>query len=757
MGKSLVIVESPAKAKTINKFLGKNYTVKASMGHVRDLPKGSIGIDIENEFKPKYQTIRGRGNTIATLKKAAKTAEKVYLAPDPDREGEAIAWHLVEALKLEPEKVFRVTFNEITKNAVREAFDHSGKISMARVNAQQARRILDRIVGYKLSPLLWKKIAKGLSAGRVQSVAVRLIVEREREITAFKPEEFWRLHAMLRPDEGSDPFKAELWKVKGKTPEIKDKAQADALLGMLNEHPFMVSEVDRSKKTDRPLPPFSTSILQQQASIRLRFSARKTMLIAQQLYEGIDIGKEGSVGLITYMRTDAFHVAKEALDECREFISGNFAPEYLPEKPKVYASRKGAQAAHEAIRPTNAVRTPEQLKQYLTSDQYKLYKLIWERFVASQMTPARYDLTHIAIQAGELTFQAKGKVMIFDGHTKVLHPGKEKQDEVLPALEQDQELIRDSVEATQHFTQPPPRFSEATLVKALEKKGIGRPSTYANIISTIQDRGYVKLRERKFFATELGDVVITQLVKSFPALIDTEFTSGMEEKLDHIEEGELDWLQVLRDFYTIFSVDLEEAYEKMADLKKDPEPAGRDCEKCGKPMVFRYNKSGRFIACSGYPDCKNTVSVDGDGEVKKEAAIPTDETCEKCGSPMVIRSGRRGKFMACSAYPKCKNTISVDENLKPVRPQTTEIKCEKCASPMVVKYGRRGAFLACSAYPKCRNAKPLPDDMKEKPEETDKACPECGKNLLIRNGRRGKFMACTGYPQCKYTESVKEA
>jgi DNA topoisomerase-1 len=755
MGKALVIVESPAKAKTINRFLGRNYLVKASMGHVRDLPKGSLGIDIENGFNPKYQTIRGRGKTISALKKVAGDAEKVYLAPDPDREGEAIAWHLMEALKLKPERVFRVTFNEITRNAVGEAFEQPGKICMDRVNAQQARRMLDRIVGYKLSPLLWKKIAKGLSAGRVQSVAVRLIAEREREIVAFEHEEFWKISARLRSPEGGDAFKAELWKAAGSSVKIPNQAAADGLLERLNEHPFVIQSIQKSKKTDRAMPPFSTSILQQQASIRLRFSARKTMLIAQQLYEGVEIGGEGSVGLITYMRTDSFRIAGEALDECRAYISDHFSPAYLPEKPNSFPSRKGAQAAHEAIRPTGVQRTPESLKPHLTTDQYKLYRLIWERFVASQMMPARYDLTNVTIQAGDLSFLAKGKVMVFDGHTRVLRPYREREDQVLPVLEEGITLIKESVDKTQHFTQPPPRYTEATLVKALEKKGIGRPSTYASIISTIQDRGYVRLQERKFFATELGDMVTTQLVSSFPKLIDTEFTSGMEEKLDDIADGRMEWLDVLKDFYSFFSADLEVAYDKMMDIKSKPESAGMDCDKCGKPMIYRFNKRGRFIACSGYPDCKNTLSVSQSGEPKKEEPIPTDEVCEKCSAPMVIRSGRRGRFMACSAFPKCRNTISVDENLKPVRPEDAGMACEKCGARMVVRYGRRGRFVACSAFPKCRNTKPLPPSMKiEEPEETDQTCPECGRKLLIRNGRRGKFMACSGFPECAYTASL---
>ncbi len=755
MSKSLIIVESPAKARTINKFLGKKYTVKASMGHVRDLPKAKLGIDIENSYLPKYQTIRGRGKTIAELKKAAKKAEKIFLAPDPDREGEAIAWHLAIALNLDDGKTFRVAFNEITKKAVLKAFDEPRRISMDKVDAQQARRVLDRLVGYKLSPLLWDKIAKGLSAGRVQSVAVRLIVEREREIRAFVPEEFWKITALLKKNEDDTPFKAELKKLDGEPIErIPDKAGADSLLDKLDDHAFVVSAVEKTQKKQRPSPPYTTSLLQQQASTKLRFSARKTMMIAQQLYEGVVIGAEGSTGLITYMRTDSFRVAQEALDESREQILKNYGDKYLSEKPNTYKSAKSAQAAHEAIRPTLSSRTPESLKSYLSNDQFLVYKLVWERFMASQMTPAIFDQTNVEIQAGSLTFTASGRVLVFDGHTRITGQDKENGSEILPDMKKDDRLIRESVEADQHFTKPPPRYGEASLVRTLEKEGIGRPSTYAAIISTIQDRGYASLSERRFHATELGEIVTDQLVKHFPRLIDTGFTSTMEENLDKIEGGSLKWLEVIDEFYAFFSKDLDRAYNEMADIKKNPEPAGRDCDICGKPMVFKLNKRGRFIACSGYPDCKNTISVKDGVPVEKAKPIPTGEKCEKCGADMVIRTGRRGKFMACSAFPECKNTISLDADDKPVKLQKTGILCDKCNTEMVIKYSRRGPFLACPGFPKCRNAKPLPDSLRTKPKEIDKDCPECGKKLLIRKGRKGEFTACSGYPTCRYTEPI---
>ncbi len=785
MGKSLIIVESPAKARTINKFLGRKYTVKASMGHVRDLPKGKLGIDVDKDFEPRYQTIRGRGKILAELKKAAKKAEKVYLAPDPDREGEAIAWHLVHALNLDEDKAFRVAFNQITKAAVLKAFADAGKVSMDKVNAQQTRRILDRLVGYKLSPLLWAKIAKGLSAGRVQSVAGRLIVEREKEIRAFKPEEYWKIVALLKKNDDDEPFKAEFVRLadeerlpaaadrgtestdadgddeaskKSARPvrAIPDKAGADALLERLNEHPFVVVDLDKSRKKQRALPPFSTSTLQQQASIRLRFSAKKTMLIAQQLYEGVELGSEGSTGLITYMRTDSFHVAPEALDECRDWIAGSFDERYLPEKPNTFAARKGAQAAHEAVRPTSTLHEPDKIKSHLSSDQYSLYKLIWNRFVASQMTPAQFDHTRLEIDANGLIFVAKGKALVFDGHMAIGGIDRDKEAQSLPALSEKDVLIRHSVDASQHFTQPPPRYSEATLVKALERKGIGRPSTYANIISTIQDRGYVTLKERKFNATELGEIVIDQLVAHFPRLIDTGFTSQLEDNLDSIETGAAEWLQVLKEFYAIFAVDLEKAYENMTDLKANPEPADRDCDKCGKPMIYKLNKRGRFIACSGYPDCRNTISLSNGEPVEKKKPIPTDEKCTKCGADMVIRSGPRGQFMACSAFPKCRNTISIGKDLKPIKPEKSGVSCDKCGADMVIKFSKRGPFLACSAYPKCRNAKPLPEELREKPKETDVDCPDCGKKLVIRKGRRGEFLACSTYPACRYTGSVTD-
>ncbi len=730
MGKNLVIVESPAKARTINKYLGKDFVVKASMGHVRDLPKGKLGIDVDHDFDTQYQVIRTRSDTVKELKKSAKAATTVYLAPDPDREGEAIAWHLIQALELPEEKVFRITFNEITKRAVQEALQHAGRVKDSLVQAQQARRILDRLVGYKLSPLLWEKIARGLSAGRVQSVAVRLLVEREVEIRAFRQEEFWRITAFLskagaieprrRGEEldESDPnlFTAELKRRDGKTIELPNETVAQEILDGLSGQEFKVTSVEKKRKSVKAPPPFTTSLLQQQASTRLRFSAKKTMRVAQQLYEGIDVGgSDGQVGLITYMRTDSFRLANEAIDGIRNLIGQSFGVDYLPGNPNVFAARKGAQEAHEAIRPTDVDRSPDRLKEHLTSDQYRLYRLIWERVVASQMANAQFDQTSVSIDAGPYTFTTRGRALVFDGHLKIsgLEKGSGEQD--LPALHEGEVLDVQRVDKTQHFTQPPARYSEATLVKALEKNGIGRPSTYATILSTIQDRGYATLVDRKFHATDLGEVVTNSLVQHFPDIFNYEFTAGMESKLDLIEDKKAEWLKVVRDFYDAFSHDLDKASETMTNLKVQPAPDGQTCPTCGRPMLQRFNRFGKFLGCSGYPECKHIQRIGKDGQIEEKRPEPekTDEVCEKCGKPMVIRDGKRGRFMACSGWPKCKNTFSVDAEGKPIKPRLTDVACDKCASKMIVRFSRRGPFLGCSAYPKCRGTKQLPPEMKE--------------------------------------------
>ena len=754
-GRSLVIVESPAKARTINKYLGNKFVVKASMGHVRDLPKGKFGIDVENGFEPSYTAIRGKTQVITELRKLAKSASSVFLAPDPDREGEAIAWHLRESLDVPEERVYRVVFNEITKKAILEAFEKPGKLDMDKVDAQQARRVLDRIVGYKLSPLLWKKIARGLSAGRVQSVAVRLIVEREKEIRAFVQEEYWRVTAHFQGEQGD--FHAELRRVgEERIDKNLDEKRARAIVERIGSDPLKLAELDSKPKTRRPTPPFTTSQLQQKSSTMLRFSAKKTMVLAQQLYEGVEVPGEGSVGLITYMRTDSVRVSQDAIAQVREVIAKEYGTKYLPESPNLFTAKSmGAQEAHEAVRPTDASRTPEKLKDALTGDQLKLYTLIWQKFVASQMLPELSTVTTATFEHGDARFVAQGEVEVFDGHMRAFESGKgERELQALPTgLQVGATYAPQRIEPTQHFTQPAPRYTEATLVKELEKRGIGRPSTYAAIISTIQDRGYVVLKERRFEATELGEIVTDQLVQHFQDILDTAFTAGMEADLDRIESGERKWRRVVKSFHDVFSVDLAKAELAMKNIKLEPKLSERTCEKCGAPMAEKFNKRGKFLGCSRYPECKSTMPMDGPRE--KSESIPTDKLCEKCGKPMVIRTGRRGRFIACTGFPDCKNTASVDEQGNVIKPKETGIACEKCGKPMVIKGSRRGPFLACSGYPKCRNAKNLPPELQEAPKETGEKCDKCGEPMVLKTSRWGKeFLACSAYPKCKNARNV---
>ncbi len=757
--KNMVIVESPAKAKTIGKYLGSSFFVRSSMGHIRDLPEKKLSVDIENNFTPEYKIIPSRKKLVSELQSDSKKAGAVYLASDLDREGEAIAWHLAQALELPDEKARRVTFNEITKDAILEAFKHPAPVNMAKVNAQQARRILDRLVGYQLSPLLWKKITKGLSAGRVQSVAVRLIVEREKEIKEFKPQEYWKITAELTTISGEKgkpgdvkTFKALLQKLDNENIEIKNEPQATDIVSELQKAEYAVANIKKQTKRNNAPPPFTTSLLQQQASTRLQFSAKKTMLIAQQLYEGIDIGTEGSVGLITYMRTDSFHISGQALASCRKLIANTYGENYLPEKPNVHASdKKGTQGAHEAIRPTGVEYTPESIKNFLTKDQYRLYELIWNRFVASQMKPALYAVTDVEIATQNVSvgviappkqylFKARGRELLFDGHTRVSGHEMEKDEQILPTIEKDQKLELIAVVPTQHFTQPPPRYSEASLVKTLEKMGIGRPSTYASIISTIQDRGYVTQEKRAFYATELGILVTEKLIEHFPKIMDVKFTSHMEDELDKIEVEKICWLDVLNEFYGPFKADLEKAVGEMKSVKGTPEESNQVCTICGKPMVVRWGRHGKFLGCSAFPTCKNTLPLDEKGTPAPPET--TDQKCEKCGSPMVVKTGRHGKFLACSAYPNCKNTKSLTGETTKVEP--TEEKCEKCGSPMVIRSGKKGRFMGCSAYPKCRNIKSLPTGVK---------CPKegCGGDLIQRRSKKGGiFFGCSKYPECDY-------
>ena len=759
MSKSLVIVESPAKARTINKYLGRGFTVKASMGHVRDLPKTRLGIDVENGFQPRYQVIPDKRKIVKELSGAAKKADTVYLAPDPDREGEAIAWHLAKALKLPESKVKRVTFNEITKRAVQKAFERPGELNLKLVDAQQARRILDRLMGYLLSPLLWEKISRGLSAGRVQSVAARLIVEREREIEAFVPQEFWKILVALETPRG-ERFEAGLHKVDGKKETIPNEERARELVQRIEGSSPRVVRVEEKPKTLAAPPPFITSTLQQAASTKLRFSAKRTMRLAQDMYEGVNLGGE-SVALITYMRTDSFHVAGEALEAVRSLIGERFGADDLPEKPNRFRAKKGAQEAHEAIRPTDVFKVPGELETLavpggkgtpshtFTSAHWKLYKLIWERFVASQMKPAKFQLTIVSVDAAGCELRAEGKRLVDPGFLKVA--GRDPDEVLLPEVREEEDLKIQEVTPSQHFTQPPNRYTEATLVRALEKKGIGRPSTYAAIISTIQDRGYVELKDRKFFATELGKLVTDQLVAHFGDVVNVDFTSRMEDLLDQIEDGKADWVKVVSEFHKTFEKDLEKARKEMKDFRKNPEVTDEKCEKCGAPLVIRRTRKGTFLGCSKYPECRFTKPMPGS---ERPAPVETEHTCPECGSKLLLREGKNGKFLGCSGYPECKYTVPVDAEGNPAPPKETGEMCEKCGAPMVIKQGRRGPFLACSAYPKCKNARPIKGAKRPEPKPTDEKCDKCGAPMVIRQGRWGPFLACSAYPKCKNIRKI---
>ena len=767
MAKSLVIVESPAKAKTINKFLGRDYTVKASMGHVRDLPTKSLAVDVEKNFAPKYEVVPGRKKVLDELKKAAKASSAIFLAADPDREGEAICWHLAHELKAARKPVHRVMFNEITKRAVTEAFTHPGAIDKRKVYAQQARRILDRLVGYKISPLLWDKVRRGISAGRVQSVALRLVVDREKEIRAFVPIEYWTITARLARPDGSGPeFPARLAKVDGEKATIPSQETADAIYRELQAPgtAYRVATLARKEKRRNPVAPFTTSKLQQEAARKLRFTARKTMQVAQQLYEGIELGETGSIGLITYMRTDSTRISPDAQAEVRAFVAERFGAEYLPERPPAYKSGKGAQEAHEAVRPTSVLREPGQVAASLTRDQLQLYTLIWNRFVASQMRPAIFDTTSADITAGRFTFRASGQHMTFAGFMRVYVEGQDEtqQDEArqaegeeneersLPELAEGQSLDCRGVEPTQHFTQPPPRFTEATLVKELEEEGIGRPSTYAAILSVIQNRDYVVKAEGKFRPTELGEIVVDLLVESFPRILDPGFTAQMETKLDEIEEGTADWLEAMHEFYAAFARWLEHAKKKMKNVKAMEEPTDQVCEKCGRSMVIKWGRFGKFLACSGYPECKSTKELPGNGNGGPDASgngngesvAGEGQACENCGKPMVLKRGRFGPFLACSGYPECRTVVKIAKAPTPP-PEPTDQVCETCGAPMVIRTGRFGRFYSCSTYPKCKNVKPIPIGVN---------CPQCGAPLTARRTKRGRtFYGCTAYPACDFT------
>lgn len=842
-GKSLVIVESPAKAKTINKYLGKDYVVRASKGHVRDLPPHQYGVDPGRNFEPVYEILPSHQKTINELLQLSKDADIVYLATDLDREGEAIAWHLAQALDLPAKKIKRVIFNEITKGAIKEAFSKPHDIDIAKVDAQQARRILDRVVGYELSPLLWKKVAKGLSAGRVQSVTVRLIVNREQEIKAFEPQEYWAIdgvfatdarnaaslgkdwQAFIRPTaKGSEPptqkdrmawlgergcFGAELVEVsgspfkaegrlegsKGKKSfasainEVRPIAEAMGfhverviedvweqythlglkqieMLGEIRQASapaFSVKSIETKRTRTKPPAPYTTASLQQAAANQLHFATSRTMKVAQALYEGIDIKTgEGNVGLITYMRTDSTNLSAESVHTVRDFVGSKFGDKYLPEQPNRYASGKSAQEAHEAIRPTDVTRTPDAMRGHMTPEQHKLYTLIWNRFVACQMTPAEWDSTNVLISAktdkGEAVFKASGRVLAFDGFYKVVGVPKSSDDQLLPALKEGQAVNPIAIEPKQKFTAPPPRFTEASLVKTLESEGIGRPSTYAAIIKTIQDRGYVEQEDRKFYPTPRGDIVTEKLCAHFPKIMDIRFTSHIETDLDKIEDKQMEWHDVLHEFYDPFKEALAKAHDEMDAVRA--EPSEYVCSTCGKPMVYRLGKNGRFLACTGYPECKEARNVDRDG--KPIEPIMGTEPCEKCGKPMMVRKSKSGLFLGCTGYPDCTNTKPCDDAgvaLKKVNAEDIKEKCPECNGPMAVKWARGKSFLGCTKYPECKATSPMPEGVfveKPKPESAGARCDKCGREMVIRKSRRGPFLSCVGFPRCRNAMAMEK-
>ncbi len=751
MKKGLVIVESPTKVRTLKKYLGKDYDVRASVGHVKDLPRKRLGVDKEHDFTPEYEVIRGKAKIIKELKSAAAKVDDIYLAPDPDREGEAIAWHIAEELRPKKKKTkrfYRVLFHELTRQGINDAISSPGELDRNKFESQQARRILDRLVGYEISPLLWEKVKRGLSAGRVQSVAVRIICDREREIQAFVPEEYWTVTASL---EGHlpPPFMAKVAAFKGKKIKIHKEEEASRIVEHLKVADFVIKKIETKERKRYPSPPFITSTLQQEAARKLGFSAKKTMMLAQRLYEGVELGPEGPVGLITYMRTDSTRIAKEAAMEARAFVKERFGKKYVPGRIPVYRKGKMSQDAHEAIRPTSVSRGPDAVRSFLERDALALYTLIWRRFVASQMSPAIMDQTSVEIHAGDYTLRASGSIMRFPGFTAVYTEAREddKARETaadgsrLPSLEENEHLRLLSLEPKQHFTQPPPRFTEAGLIKVLEEKGIGRPSTYATILSTIRDKEYVTLEQKRFRPTELGFLVTDLLTAHFPEILDSRFTAGLEKELDEIEEGTVSWLEILRKFYSGFSKRLSKARQEMKSIKANGVPTGLVCPKCGRPMVIKYGKTGEFLACSGYPDCKTTQDFtrDESGNIKiLEKDVETEYVCEKCGSPMVLKRGRYGEFLACSGYPVCKNT----------RPVPTGVRCPEpgCDGELVQRTSRRGkVFYGCSRYPECRYA------TWDKP--VARRCPGCGGEILLESTGKGggKVLKCPS-STCKFQE-----
>jgi DNA topoisomerase-1 len=750
MTKDLIIVESPAKVRTIKKFLGGNYDVEASVGHVRDLPSNSLGVDEENSFEPEYRTVPGKEKVVKQLRDAAARADRVYLAPDPDREGEAIAWHVAELIGDVNAKYSRIQFNEITSRAVKEALQEPRQLDQNLFNSQQARRVLDRLVGYKLSPLLWKKVKRGISAGRVQSVALRLIVERERERENFVPEEYWLFKARLEGKE-PPPFEAELWRVDGKKPGIGDGETAEKLHAEVAAGPFKVEDIQEKERKKQPGPPFITSTLQQEASNKLGFSAKKTMTVAQQLYEGVDLGKRGTTALITYMRTDSVRVSSQAQQMAREWIQSNMGDKYLPQKPRQFKSKGNVQDAHEAIRPVDPGLSPDKVKSFLGRDQLRLYRLIWQRFVASQASPATYWDTVVIIQAGRTKWRCRGQRIVFPGFLEVYAPEDSLKEVRLPQLSVGEELTVHKIEKEQKFTQPPARFSEASLVKTLEQKGIGRPSTYAQIISTLQDRDYVRTEKKQFIPTELGKVVNDLLVGHFSKLMDVGFTANMEDSLDRIADGELEWVGVLRDFSSDFYPTLEKAQQDMAQVKTGLD-SGLTCDQCGRRMVIKFGKNGEFLACEGYPDCQNSSNFTRDDQggiqaVDEETQTVEMGTCPRCEKTLVLKTSRTGsRFIACTGYPDCRYTA----------PYRLGVPCpeEGCEGELVEKSSRKGkVFYACNQYPDCTYALWNPP--------VNERCPKCGNPVLVAKSTksRGDHVACPlrGCSYWRSTETEEES
>ncbi|HQC69910.1 MAG TPA: type I DNA topoisomerase [Sedimentibacter sp.] len=718
--KNLLIVESPAKAKTIRTILGSNYTVKASVGHVRDLPKSKLGIDIENNFEPSYITIRGKGDIIQELKKEAKKADNVFLATDPDREGEAISWHLAKILNLDENKEIRIEFHEITKDAIKNASKAPRKLNIDLVNAQQARRVLDRLVGYKISPLLWKKIKKGLSAGRVQSVALKLVIDREKEIMDFKPEEYWTLELEIKKSRKKFIAKFvgyfendKLIKVK-----INNQNEINKILDSIDKEKITAAKIEKSKSYSKPGPPFTTSSLQQEANRKLNFTSKKTMMVAQQLYEGVKVKGEGNVGLVTYIRTDSFRLSDEAVENAKQFILSNYGEKY--HKFRVYKKAKKneskVQDAHEAIRPTSLLRTPEKIKDSLTTDQYKLYSLIWKRAVACQMADAEYDVTKVLFNNNDNIFESNGKVLVFDGFRAVYGYADEKDEKMFPEVKIDEVLEISKVIPEQHFTQPPARYTEASLIKDLEEKGIGRPSTYAPTITTITSRDYVVKEKGYLIPTDMGFLVTEMMEKYFPKIVNEKFTADLENHLDDVASGNINWRNVISNFYESFKKELDVAENEMKEIEIKDEVSDVKCDNCGAFMVIKSGRFGKFLACPNYPECKNTKPLNG-----KEPPEEVDETCEKCGSKMLKRKGKFGEFLACSNYPKCKNT-------KPII-KTIDAPCPRCGKQIAIKFSKAGRrFYGCTGYPDCKYISWY--------EPTDKKCPECGEMMVLKNNKQ---------------------